>query len=167
MGRRLTNRIKNNLALLFDPTSITVAIALFNLIVIWTSSRHCSIGLCFLCPWYCPWGYTNPSLLLFIAACAVRFKKWWGYVTGAVLSLLVLRSAVPIGIYLVGNGELLRDILEYRLRFLFTFEGQWMLAAVIFVLAMVSLIVSEMRRRAKLERGIQHALGADSPVRSY
>jgi len=98
---------------------------------------------------------------LFIAAGAVRFKKPWSYLIGAALSLVVLWSAVPIGLYLFRNGELFREMREYSFKFLFTLEGQWMLAALIFILAIFSLIVSAMNRRAKLKRSIQ-ALGADS-----
>src|SRR5215510_14660564 len=131
------SQIKSTLASFLEPTSIVVGVALLNFIVIWISSRNCSIGLCFLCPWYCPWTYTNAPTLLFLAASAVRFKKWLGCFVGVILSAFVLRSAIPIGIYLVGNGELFRDMREYTFRFPFTFEGQWLLALAVFLLGIV------------------------------
>ena len=157
------NRIKNTLRLLLDPFSIFVGVALANFIVIWIGSLNCSIGLCFLCPWYCPWTFTNPPTLLLLAACALRFRRWWSCLIAVLLSLFVLTPAVPMAVYLTANGELFREMREYTFRFLFTLEGQWLLALAIFLLGIVLVVRAGISRRFTSRGGIQHALGADSP----
>jgi hypothetical protein len=73
---------------LLAPKSIVLGLALCNFIIIWmrAGSWGESGPICYLCPWYYPWSFTNEPTRLLLAACGLRLSMKWSYLAAIGLS---------------------------------------------------------------------------------
>jgi hypothetical protein len=137
------SRVKALLLGLFDLRSIILGISLFNFTVIWMQSAHCDDGLdCFICPWFCPWSFTNPPTLLLLAACGLRINRWWGSLIAIALTLLTLLGGFPVNLYVLANADLHSTwevIAEYKFNLFLSWEGQYVFSCIILTCAEVSI----------------------------
>ena len=132
----MKEKAKTVLPALLTPKSIVLGLTLCNFIVIWMAARRWgSSGLiCYLCPWYYPWSFTNEPTRLLLAACGLSLSMKWSYLAAMGLSVFTLFESAPLYSYLWHDGLLLES--EFWLGKL-DLHAQYLLAGIIFVYAAV------------------------------
>ncbi len=91
---------------LLAPKLIILGVTLCNFILIWVQSGN-QVGLCFICPWYYPWGYTNEPTRLLLAACGLCLSMKWSYLAAIGLSGFTLFEGATWYFRLLHDGMLL------------------------------------------------------------
>lgn len=91
---------KTILRALLAPKSLIVAAAAYNCIVVWMASNL--PGICWICPWYQPWSFTNVPTRLLVAACLLRVGRAWGYSAAIALCGFIIFEIVR---WVVKNGR--------------------------------------------------------------
>lgn len=96
---------------LLTPKSIIFGLAGCNFILIWIKARSWETSglICYLCPWYDPWSYTNAPTLLLIAACCLSLGMRWSYLAAIGLSGFTLSEGIFLNMNLYYDGILFTD----------------------------------------------------------
>ena len=135
---------------LLTPKTIILALALYNFLVVWVEAKKWGSNLiCYICPWYDPWSFTNEPTRLLLAACGLCLSMRWGYLAACVLSGFTLFEGIYLYVNLVHDGILIESwagMWRYGMNPLLSLHAQYMLAGFIFMYAAVCLGKDIMRR---------------------
>jgi hypothetical protein len=142
----MTEKVGAILRSLFSPESLILWVTVYNCVVVWMASEP--PGLCWFCPWYQHWSFTNVPSRLFAAACCLRVGGRWGYLAAAVLTGFTLLPNVSWYAHLYHDGLLPWSLGEvWRENPMLSLHTQYLLAGVILVYAAVCFGQTVGRRR--------------------
>ena len=132
----MKEKAKTVLPALLTPKTIVLGLAFCNFIVIWMAARRWeSSGLiCYLCPWYYPWSFTNEPTRLLLAACGLCLSMKWSYLAAIGLSGFTLSEGASLYSYLWHDGLLLENWFWVEK---LDSHAQYLLAGIIFVHAVL------------------------------
>ena len=126
-----------------------VAVAVYNCIVVWMASDP--PGVCWVCPWYQHWSFTNVPTRLLAAACLLLVGRAWGYSAAIALCGFILAEAMPWYANSYRRGLLLFSLSElWEGSPFLSLHVQYLLASIILVYAAVAWGRSAHRRGESL-----------------
>jgi len=133
-GVVMKEKAKTILLALLTPKSIVLGLTLCNFTVIWIGARSWGESglICYLCPWYYPWSFTNEPTRLLLAACGLCLSMKWSYLAAIGLSGFTLFEGASWYSSILHDGLLVESWLWLEKLDLHT---QYLLASVIFVYA--------------------------------
>ena len=104
----MKEKAKAILPALLTPKLIVLGLALCNFILIWMAAQN-QVGICYLCPWYYPWSFTNEPTRLLLAACGLCLSMKWSYLAAIGLSGFTLFEGASWYSRLLHDGMLLES----------------------------------------------------------
>jgi len=129
--------IKTTLCHWFQVRAIVFGLALFNFMVIWTIVQRMGGIAALVDPWFRPWSYWNEPSRLLLAASFLLVGRSWSYLAATGLSgYVVLKFAYLIASW---NGPWLNEwtyLRKYDLYFVYAYESQILLAALVLIVAL-------------------------------
>ena len=137
----MKEKAKTILFALLTPKTIILGLALYDFIVVWMEVRKWGGGLmCYLCPWFYPWSFTNEPTRLLVAACGLCLSMRWSYLAAIGLSGFILFQGISFSASLFHDGMLIeswRGMWQYHSNLMLSLHAQYVLASMIFVYAVV------------------------------
>jgi hypothetical protein len=106
----MKRNVKTTLRPLLTPKTLILLVAMCNCVAVWMASDP--PGLCFICPWYQHWSFTNEPTRLLVSACLLRLGKAWGYSAAIALCGFILLGSVPNYAYTYAGGRFLESLKE-------------------------------------------------------
>ena len=141
----MREKAKTVLLALLSPKTLILGVAVYNCIVVWMASG--SPGICWYCPWYWRWSFTNEPSRLIVAACCLRLGMRWGSLAAIGLSGFTLLQGISLYASVEGGWKLLRSFSElWTDNPMLSLHTQYLLASVILVYAVTCFIRSVSQR---------------------
>ena len=148
----MKEKAKTILLALLTPKTIILGLALYDFILVWNEAWRWEGGLmCYLCPWYYPWSFTNEPARLLLAACGLSLSMRWGYLMAIGLSGFTLSQGISWYGNLLHDGLLLDSWMgmwRHVLSPMLSLHAQYILAGIIFVYAVVCFSKSIIRHNS-------------------
>src|ERR1700752_270590 len=138
----MTKGTKSTRQFLFDTRSIIFSVAVFNFILVWYECSRASGGGV-VAPWYFPWSYFNEPTLLLIAAICLRIDRAWADYGSSIISGYLLGYCIWLFATYWGGVKmaLYYEFASFKYQpFIGSWDSQYLLAAVIFFVAVPSSI---------------------------